>query len=197
VSERLPGDALNQLFREARTHSMWLDEPVTDAEIAAIYELAKMGPTSANQSPARFIWCRTPEAKERLAATASEGNKAKILAAPVTVIIGYDLDFHEQLPWLFPHVDARAWFVGNEDLRRESAFRNATLQGAYLILAARALGFDCGPMSGFDQDAATAAFFADQPRVRADWIVSIGHGDHAALHGRLPRPEFAIFNRMV
>lgn len=197
MSGALADAALNQLFREARTHSHWLDTPVTDADIAAIYELAKMGPTSANQSPARFVWCKTPEAKARLSACAAEGNKAKILAAPVTVIIGYDLDFHEQLPWLFPHADARSWFAGNEDFRRESAFRNSALQGAYLMLAARALGFDCGPMSGFDQSATTAEFFADQPRVRADWICSIGHGDPAALHGRSPRPEFDTFNRLA
>ena len=197
MSSPLSGDALNQLFREARSHNKWLDQPVTDADIAAIYELAKMGPTSVNQSPARFVWCRTPEAKARLSAIASEGNKAKILAAPVTVVIGYDLDFHEQLPWLFPHTDARAMFADNEDARRTSAIRNGTLQGAYLMLAARALGFDCGPMSGVDLEAATAEFFADQPRVRADWICSIGHGDRAALYDRSPRPEFDIFNRLV
>lgn len=197
MTDSLSTGSLNQLFRDARTHNVWLDQPVTDADIAAIYELAKMGPTAANQSPARFVWCKTPEAKARLSAIAAPGNQAKILAAPVTVIIGYDLDFHEQLPWLFPHVDARAWFTGNEDLRRESAFRNSVLQGAYLMLAARALGFDCGPMSGFDQNAATAEFFADQPRVRADWICSIGHGDRAALRPRGPRPEFDTFNRVV
>lgn len=194
---QLTDDALNLLFRDARTQTHWLDQPITEAEIAAIYELAKMGPTSANQSPARFVWCHTPEAKARLADCASEGNKAKILAAPVTVIIGYDLDFHEQLPWLFPHTDARAWFTGDEDKRRESAFRNSALQGAYLMLAARALGYDCGPMSGFDQAATTAEFFADQPRVRADWICAIGHGDPATLHGRSPRPEFDVFNRLA
>jgi 3-hydroxypropanoate dehydrogenase len=197
MSEPLNDAALDQLFRAGRSYNGWLDQPVTDAQIAAIYELLKMGPTSANQSPARFVWCRTPEAKARLAECASEGNKAKVLAAPVTVIIGYDLDFHEQLPWLFPHADARAWFAGNEDFRRESAFRNATLQGAYLMLAARSLGLDCGPMSGFDQAAATATFFADQPRVRADWICSIGHGDPASIFGRSPRPEFDVFNRLA
>jgi len=197
MSSPLSGDALNQLFREARTHNKWTDQPVTDADVAAIYELAKMGPTSVNQSPARFVWCRTPEAKARLSAIASGSNKAKILVAPVTVVIGYDLDFHEQLPWLFPHMDARPMFAGDEDARRASAIRNGTLQGAYLILAARALGFDCGPMSGVDLEAATAEFFADQPRVRADWICSIGHGDKDALKPRSPRPEFDTFNRIV
>jgi len=196
MSDQLDAAALDLLFREARSFNGWLDQPVSEADIAAIYELAKMGPTSANQSPARFVWCRSDEAKSRLADCASAGNKAKILAAPVTVIIGYDLDFHEQLPWLFPHTDARAWF-GSEEARKESAFRNSALQGAYLMLAARALGLDCGPMSGFDQGAATAAFFADQPRVRADWLCSIGHGDRTSIFGRSPRPEFDTFNRLV
>jgi len=171
---------------------------VSEAQITAIYELAKMGPTSANQSPARFVWVRSAQAKARLAECAAEGNKAKVLAAPVTVIIGYDLEFHEQLPWLFPHADARAWFVGDDaakaDFRRESAVRNATLQSAYLMLAARAAGLDCGPMSGFDADAVTAQFFADQPNVRADLLCSIGHGDPASIFGRSPRPEFDVFN---
>jgi 3-hydroxypropanoate dehydrogenase len=193
----LTAAALDQLFRTARSYNGWLEQDVSDAEIAAIYELLKMGPTSANQSPARFVWCRTPEAKQRLADTASDGNKAKILAAPVTVIIGYDLDFHEQLPWLFPHTDAKSWFTGDEDKRRESAFRNSALQGAYLMLAARAMGLDCGPMSGFDQDAATREFFADQPRVRADWLCSIGHGDPASIFDRSPRPDFDTFNRVI
>ncbi len=197
MSAALADAALDQLFREARSYNGWLETPVTDEEIAAIYGLLKMGPTSANQSPARFVWVRTPEGKAKLAECASEGNKAKVLAAPVTVIIGYDLEFHEQLPWLFPHADARAWFAGNADFRRESAVRNATLQGAYLMLAARSLGLDCGPMSGFDSAAATAAFFADQPTVRADFLCSIGHGDRASIFGRSPRPEFDTFNRLV
>ena len=189
--------ALDQLFRTARSYNGWLDKTITDAEISAIYDLLKMGPTSANQSPARFVWCRTADAKARLAAFASDGNKAKILASPATVIVGYDLDFHEQLPWLFPHADARSWFTGSEELRRESAARNATLQGAYLMLAARALGLDCGPLSGFDQEATTAEFFADQPRVRADFLCSIGHGDPASIFDRSPRPDFDTFNRVV
>lgn len=197
MSGPLTASALDQLFREARSYNGWLDQSVTDAEIAAIYELLKMGPTSANQSPARFVWVRSEEGKARLAQCTSEGNKAKILAAPVTVIIGYDLEFHEQLPWLFPHADARSWFTSSDALRRESAMRNATLQGAYLIMAARALGLDCGPMSGFDQEATTAAFFADQPNVRADFLCSIGHGDPASIFGRSPRPEFDVFNSVV
>jgi 3-hydroxypropanoate dehydrogenase len=197
MTSQLDSAALDQLFRSARSYNGWLDTPVSDGDITAIYDLAKMGPTSANQSPARFVWCRSDAAKARLAECVSAGNKAKVLGAPATVIIGYDLDFHEQLPWLFPHADARAWFAGDEELRRESALRNSVLQGAWLIMAARALGFDCGPMSGFDQEATTAAFFADQPRVRADWLCSVGHGDPASIFGRSPRPEFETFNRVV
>lgn len=196
MPEALNDAALDQLFREARSFNGWLDQDVSEAEIEAIYDLAKMGPTSANQQPARFVWCRSAMAKERLAAVASAGNQQKILTAPVCLIIGYDLDFHEQLPWLFPHVDARPWFEGSEG-RRESALRNSVLQGAYVMLAARALGLDCGPMSGFDQEAATREFFADQPRHRADWLCAIGHGDTSSIFPRLPRPEFATFNRVL
>ena len=126
-----------------------------------------------------------------------EGNKAKVLAAPVTAVIGYDIDFHEELPWLFPHTDAKSWFEGNEAGREEGAFRNSSLQGAYLMLAARALGLDCGPMSGFDPAAVNAAFFADEPRHRVNFICSVGYGDPASIFGRSPRPEFATFNRIV
>jgi 3-hydroxypropanoate dehydrogenase len=189
--------ALDQLFRAARSYNAWLDRDVSEEQIAAIYELMKMGPTSANMQPARLVWCKSAEAKEQLAACALDSNKSKIVTAPVCVIIGYDLDFHEQLPWLFPHTDARSWFEGNEPLRRESAARNSALQGAYLMLAARALGLDCGPMSGVDLDKVTAAFFADEPRYRADWICSIGYGDPASVFARSPRPEFDRFNRIV
>lgn len=197
MTDKLSDSALDLIFREARTHSNWLDKPITAADIQAIYDLMKMGPTSANQQPGRFVWCTSPDAKQKLADCAAEGNKDKILAAPATVIIGYDLDFHEQLPWLFPHTDAKSWFVGSEEARKESAFRNSVLQGAYLIIAARALGFDCGPMSGFDQAATTKTFLADQPRYRADFLCSIGHGDAGALHGRSPRPEFDTFNKVI
>ena len=197
MSDTLTDSALDQLFREARTYNGWLDKPVTDAQIHTLYELVKMGPTSANQQPGRFIWCRSDEAKQKLADCAAEGNKKKILSAPVTVIIGYDLDFHEQLPWLFPHTDAKSWFEGDEAGRREHAFHNSALQGAYLIMAARALGLDCGPMSGFDQEATTKAFFADQPRIRADWLCSIGYGDPSSIFDRSPRPEFDTFNSVI
>jgi 3-hydroxypropanoate dehydrogenase len=197
MSKPLDDAALDQLFREARSYNGWLDQDVSEAQIHAIYELAKMGPTSANQQPGRFVWCKSAEAKQRLAAHASEGNKKKILTAPVCLIIGYDLDFHEQLPWLFPHTDARSWFVGNEDGRRESAFRNSVLQGAYVMLAVRALGLDCGPMSGFNQDAVTKDFFADQPRYRADWLCSIGYGDRSTIFARSPRPDYETFNQVL
>lgn len=192
------GDAaLDQLFREARSYNGWLAKDVSESQIEAIYDLLKMGPTSANMQPARLVWCKSPESKERLAACALESNKHKILTAPVCVIIGYDLDFHEELPWLFPHTDAKAWFEGNESFRQSSAARNSALQGAYLMLAARALGLDCGPMSGVDLEAVTAEFFAGAPRHRADWICSIGYGDPASIFGRSPRPDFEKFNRVL
>ncbi|GGD47290.1 malonic semialdehyde reductase [Erythrobacter arachoides] len=197
MTNTLSDEALDLLFREARSYNGWLDKDVSDEQIHAIYELLKMGPTSANQQPGRFVWCKSQDSRERLASHASEGNRQKILDAPVCVIIGYDLDFHEQLPWLFPHTDAKSWFAGDADARKESAFRNSVLQGAYLMLAARALGLDCGPMSGFDQDATTKEFFADQPRYRADWLCSIGYGDRSTIFDRSPRPEFDTFNKLL
>jgi nitroreductase len=157
----------------------------------------KMGPTSANQQSGRLVWCKSPDAKARLAAQAIEKNQSKIIGAPVCVIVGMDLAFHEQLPWLFPHTDARSWFSGSEKLREANAFRNSSLQGAYLMLAARALGLDCGPMSGFDNAAVDAEFFADQPSVRSNFICAIGYGDPASIVGRSPRPEFDAFNNLL
>ena len=196
MSAQLDSAALDQLFREARSFSKWQDREVTDEQVHAIWDLMKMGPTSANQQPARLVWCKSAEAKERLAAHAMEGNKKKIRTAPVCVIVGMDLDFHEQLPWLFPHTDAKSWFV-KEDARETSAFRNSTLQGAYLILATRAVGLDCGPMSGFHQGDVDAAFLADEPRWRSNFICAIGYGDPASVFGRSPRPEFDVFNRVL
>ncbi len=193
----LADSALDQLFNEARTYNGWLDKDVTDAQIHHIYDLMKMAPTSANMQPGRFVWVRSDDAKAKLSEMASDGNKDKILAAPATVIIGYDIDFHEELPWLFPHTDAKSWFEGDEEGRKEGAFRNSALQGAYLIMAARAIGLDCGPMSGVDLDAVTEHFFADQPRVRADWICSVGYGDPATIFDRSPRPDFGKFNKVV
>ena len=192
----LDDKALDQLFREARSYNGWTDEPVTDEEIHAIYELMKMGPTSANMQPARIVWCKSLAARQKLADCASEGNKMKIIAAPVVAIIGFDIDFHDELPWLFPHTDAKSWFEGDEAGREVGAFRNSSLQGAYLMLAARALGLDCGPMSGFDNAAVDKAFFADEPRHRSNFICAIGHGDPASIFGRSPRPEFDTFNRI-
>jgi 3-hydroxypropanoate dehydrogenase len=193
----LSAEALSQLFTEARSYNGWLDKPVSNEQLLAIWDLAKMAPTSANMQPARIVWVKSPEAKAQLAACVSEGNRAKVLAAPVTAVIGYDIDFHEELPWLFPHTDAKSWFEGSEAGREEGAFRNSSLQGAYLMLAARALGLDCGPMSGFDAAAVNATFFADEPRHRVNFICSFGYGDSASIFGRSPRPDFARFNRIA
>ena len=196
MADTLSADALDLIFREARSYNDWLDQPVSDDEIHAIYELLKMAPTSANMQPARIVWAKSPEAKAMLADCASDGNKDKITSAPVVAIIGYDIDFHEELPWLFPHTDAKSWFDGDEDGRKEGAFRNSSLQGAYLMIAARALGLDCGPMSGFDSEAVDKAFFADQPRHRSNFICAIGHGDPKSIFDRSPRPDFDKFNRI-
>jgi 3-hydroxypropanoate dehydrogenase len=189
--------AIRQLFTEARTFNHYTDQPVADADLHAIWDLMKMGPTSANQLPARFVWCTSQEAKDRLAACASDSNADKIRKAPVTVIIAMDHEFHEHLPELYPHTDAKSWFDGNAELRAASAFRNSTLQGAYLIMAARALGLDTGPMSGFDAGAVDKAFFADQPAVKTNFIATLGHGDRSTLHDRSPRPAFAKFNTIA
>ena len=194
MSQTLPEASLDQLFRTARTYNGYHDKPVSTQQLHAIWDLMKYGPTSANMLPARLVWCTTPEAKEKLAACVGDGNKEKVLTAPVTVIIGMDLDFHEQLPWLFPHTDAKSWFEGNEALREISAMRNSTLQGAYLIMAARAVGLDTGPMSGFDNAAVDAAFFADSPRVKSNFISTLGYGDPATIFDRSPRPGFDPFN---
>ncbi|PZT92678.1 MAG: malonic semialdehyde reductase [Citromicrobium sp.] len=190
----LSADALDQLFREARSYNDWLDKPVSDDQIHGIYELLKMGPTSANMQPSRIVWVKSDEAKKKLLDCVSEGNHDKVEAAPVTAIIGYDIDFHEELPWLFPHNDAKSWFEGDEDGRKEGAFRNSSLQGAYLMLAARAVGLDCGPMSGFDNDKVDKAFFADNPKHRSNFICAIGYGDTKSIFERSPRPNFDKFN---
>ncbi len=181
--------ALNLLFRDARTHNKWTDQPVTDDELRALFDLLKMGPTSANSSPARFLFVRTPEAKEKLRPALSAGNVDKTMAAPVTVIVAHDPHFYDHLPKLFPHADARAWFSGNYDLAQETALRNGTLQGAYLIIAARALGLDCGPMSGFDKAQVDTAFLSDRGW-KSNFLVNLGHGDPAGLLDRSPRFTF-------
>ena len=181
--------ALNLLFRDARTHNKWTDQPVTDDELRALFDLLKMGPTSANSSPARFLFVRTPEAKEKLRPALSAGNVDKTMAAPVTVIVAHDPHFYDHLPKLFPHADARAWFSGNYDLAQETALRNGTLQGAYLVIAARALGLDCGPMSGFDKAQVDTAFLSDRGW-KSNFLVNLGHGDPAGLLDRSPRFTF-------
>ncbi len=188
--------ALDQMFREARSYNGYLDKPVSDAQLNDVWELMKFGPTSANCLPARMVWCTSDEAKERLAALALPANGDKIRQAPVTVIIGMDKEFYELLPELFPHADARSWFVGNDTLIESTAFRNSSLQGAYFIMAARALGLDTGPMSGFSNDAVDAAFFAGT-KVKSNFISTLGYGDPASIFARSPRPEFDRFNSIV
>ena len=178
-----------QLFTDARTQNGYLDQAVPDALLRELYELVKFGPTAANTSPARFKFVRSAEAKARLLACVSPGNVAKITEAPVTVIVGMDLLFHDKLAKLFPHVDARPWFAGKDAVIQESALRNASLQGGYMILAARALGLDCGPMSGFDPVRMDAEFWAGTA-VKTNFICSLGHGDPSKVFPRNPRLDF-------
>jgi 3-hydroxypropanoate dehydrogenase len=181
--------ALHALFDDARTHNKWDGRAVTDDELRAVFDTLKMAPTSANCSPARFVFVRTPEGKERLKPALSPGNVEKTMTAPVTVIVAYDPRFYDYLPKLFPHTDAKSWFTGNPDLAAATAYRNGTLQGAYLILAARAHGLDCGPMSGFDNAKVDAAFLADRGW-KSDFLVNLGHGDPTGLFPRSPRFSF-------
>jgi len=181
--------ALATLFTEARTHFKWTDQPVLDATLYELYDLMKMGPTSANCSPARLVFLRTAEAKEKLKPALSAGNVEKTMTAPVTVILAEDPKFYDQLPKLFPHADARAWFASSEALAAETAFRNATLQGAYLIMAARSLGLDVGAMSGFDRAKTDAAFFAESGW-KSNFLLNLGHGDASVLFPRAPRLSF-------
>ena len=191
MGERADDDALDLLFRKARTQNGWLDKAVTDDELRAIYDLVKVGPTSANTCPARFVFLRTPEAKARLLPALSPGNVEKTKAAPVTVIIGYDTRFYELLPRLFPHrPDMKDGYVANARLAETVAFRNGTLQGAYFMLAARAVGLDVGGMSGFDNAKVDAEFFPDG-RVRSNFLCNVGHGDPSKVNIKLPRLDFA------
>lgn len=185
----LDAPALDTLFRAARTHNKFTSEPVTDAQLHELYDLLKWGPTSANSSPARFVFVRTPEGKAKLAPSLSSGNHDKTMAAPVTVIVAYDPKFYDELPKLFPHADAKSWFTSSEALAQQTAFRNGTLQGAYLILAARALGLDTGSMSGFDNAKVDEAFFAESGW-KSNFLVNLGHGDPAGLFPRSPRLTF-------
>lgn len=184
--------ALDTLFHSARTQNGWLDRPVTDDELRRVFDLMKMAPTSMNLQPARFVFLRTPAAKERLRPMLSPGNVDKTMSAPVVAIVAHDVDFHEHLPRLFPHApQAKANFDGDEKraFRETFAFRNGTLQGAYFILAARALGLDCGPMSGFDNARVDAEFFPGG-RVKSNFLINVGHGDPAKVMQRLPRFDF-------
>lgn len=181
--------ALDTLFYQAHTHNGWQDRPVSDAQLHQLYDALRWAPTAANGSPARLVFVRSAEAKARLAPALSEGNLAKTLAAPVTVIVGMDMEFYEKLPQLSPAVDARAWFAGNDAAIQSTAFRNSSLQGGYLILAARALGLDVGPMSGFDNAQVDAAFFAGSA-VKSNFICNIGYGDPAKIRPRAPRLAF-------
>jgi 3-hydroxypropanoate dehydrogenase len=190
MSEKLAEAALDQLFRSARTFNAFLPKPVSEEQLHALYDLAKFGPTSANSSPMRLVFVKSAEAKEKLKPFLSEGNRAKTMAAPVTAIVANDHEFHEKLPQLFPHADARSWFAGNQDLVDLTAFRNATLQGAYVIMAARALGLDCGPMSGFDNAGVDEVFFAGTP-IKSNFLINIGYGDASRdLFPRSPRLSF-------
>jgi 3-hydroxypropanoate dehydrogenase len=185
----LDAAAFDQLFRAARTHNAWQDQPVSDQTIHELYETLKFGPTSANCSPARFVFVRTPEGKEKLRPALSAGNLAKTMAAPVTAIVATDSAFYEHLGTLFPHMDAKPWFPAGSAMAETTGFRNGTLQGAYLILAARALGLDAGPMSGFDNALVDEAFFAGTTW-KSNFLCNLGHGDPAGVLARLPRLPF-------
>ena len=189
MANALDNKAIDQLFTQARSHNAWQATTVEDEVLRQLYDVVKMGPTSANGSPARFVFVTSPAAKARLKACLAPTNVEKTMAAPVTVIVGYDTEFYEKLPKLFPHADARSWFVGNPELIQSTAFRNSSLQGAYLILAARALGLDCGPMSGFDNEKVDAEFFPDG-RVKSNFLVNLGYGDSSKLFPRGPRLAF-------
>jgi 3-hydroxypropanoate dehydrogenase len=183
-------DALDLIFRKGRTHNVWLNQPVDDALLRQVYDLARMGPTSANMCPMRIVFVKSREAKERLKPALDAGNVDKTMAAPVTAIIAMDVHFYEKLPKLFPHVDAKAWFKDlPESVLEYIALRNSSLQGAYFMLAARALGLDCGPMSGFNNAKVDAAFFAGTT-VKSNFLCNLGHGDASKLHPRSPRLEF-------
>jgi len=196
MTKPLDPAALDQLFRTARTFNGYLDKPVSPQQMDTIWELMKFGPTSANSLPARLVWCVSSEAKEKLAGLALPANGDKIRKAPVTVIIGMDMEFYEHLPELFPHADARSWFAGAPTLAEATAFRNSSLQGAYFMIAARALGLDIGPMSGFNNDAVDEAFFAGT-HVKSNFISTLGYGDPSSIFGRSPRPAFERFNTVI
>ncbi|OWY39564.1 malonic semialdehyde reductase [Xenophilus sp. AP218F] len=189
MSTTLPHTVMEQLFLNARTHSHWQNRPVADETLRQLFDLLKQCPTSANCSPARFVFVKSAEAKAKLKPCLMEGNVEKTLAAPVCVIVAQDMRFHEHLPKLFPHADAKSWFEGNDAAIAATAARNSSLQGAYLILAARALGLDCGPMSGFDNAALDQAFFPDG-RFKSNFLINLGYGEADKLYPRSPRFDF-------
>jgi len=194
--EKTSQESIEQLFTRARTHNGWLAKDVPDALLHQIYDIAKWGPTSTNSNPARIIFLKSPEAKAKLMPCLLAGNVEKTKAAPVTAIVAQDLEFPEKLGKLFPHADAKSWFAGNQPLIEATAFRNSSLQGAYLMIAARALGLDCGPMSGFDHDQVDRAFFAGTTW-RSNFICNLGYGDATKLHPRLPRLSFDEACRII
>lgn len=188
--------ALTQLFLDARTHNGWQDKPVSDELLKQLYTLTVLGPTATNSLPARFVFVQSAEAKEKLKPALSPGNVEKTMTAPVTVIVAADHEFHEHLPRLFPHTDARSYFAGKPELIASSAMRNSSLQGAYLIMAARALGLDTGPMSGFDAAKVDETFFPGT-QIRSNFLVNLGYGDSSKLFARSPRPAFDEFARII
>lgn len=183
-------EALDTLFLTARTQNKWLAGDISDATLARLYDLVKMAPTSANCSPARFVFVKSAAAKEKLRPALSKNNLDKTMSAPVVVIVATDNLFYEKLPQLFPHADAKSWFTSSPAMAQETAFRNSSLQGAYLIMAARSLGLDCGPMSGFDPKVVNEAFFAGTSWT-VNFLINLGHGDPAGLFGRSPRLDFS------
>lgn len=189
TSQALSDQALDQLFREARSYNSWQEKDVSDELLHELYELMKWGPTSANSCPARIVFVKSDEAKARLEPCLAEGNVEKSMTAPVVAIIGMDMEFYEQLPKLFPHTDARSWFAGKPEKIEENAMRNSSLQGAYLMLAARSLGLDCGPMSGFDNAKMDETFFPGG-KVKSNFICALGYGSSDKLYPRGPRLSF-------
>jgi len=196
MGKPLDDAALDVIFRQARSQNKWLDKPVSNDQLASLYELMRWGPTSANSFPVRIVFVASPAAKERLKPLVLQGNQAKVMAAPVTAILGYDTQFYDWLPRLFPHADARAWFTDKPGFAEATAFRNSSLQGAYFIIAARALGLDCGPMSGFDNEAVDQEFFPGG-QVKSNFICALGYGDPVGLFDRLPRPSFSEVCKIV
>ncbi len=197
MSDKMINDqALDIIFREARTHNGWEERAVSQTLMQAVYDLTKWAPTSANCSPARFVFVASPEAKARLKPHLSEGNVEKTMAAPCCVIIAHDMEFYQRLPELFPHTDAKSWFAGNDALIKETAIRNGTLQGGYFLIAARALGLDCGPMSGFDAGGVNKEFFADTS-YEANFLCNIGYGTDKDMFARSPRLEFDAACKVV